>query len=157
MKGNKVIISKLNQLLTQELTAMDIYFLHSRIYQDYGLTKLFERISHEMTDETTHAALLIERILFLEGMPELGTRAPYKLTTDVKEMIQVELGYEYDNCKLLKEVIATCEKENDFGTREIVLQLLKDTEEDHINWLETQLKLIAAVGIERYLQTSSEK
>ncbi|EQC44033.1 bacterioferritin [Bacteriovorax sp. Seq25_V] len=156
MKGNKTIISKLNQLLTQELTAMDIYFLHSRIYQDYGLTKLFERINHEMTDETGHASLLMERILFLEGMPELGTRAPYTLTTDVKEMIQVELNYEYENSKLLKEVIATCEAEKDFGTREIIMTLLKDTEEDHINWLETQLGLIDKIGIERYLQSASQ-
>lgn len=154
MKGNQEIINKLNELLTHELTAMDIYFLHSRIYQDKGLSALYERINHEMSDETIHASLLMERILFLEGTPTLGARLPYKLSTDVKEMIEVELKYEYDVCDQLKQLIPLCEKERDFGTRDILMKLLSDTEEDHINWLEIQLKLISSIGIDRYLQSN---
>lgn len=156
MKGNQQIIDKLNELLTHELTAMDIYFLHSRIYQDMGLPALFERINHEMSDETNHASLIMERILFLEGVPHLGARLPYKLTTNIEEMISVELKYEIDVCNGLKEAIVLCEKNADFGTREVLMQLLSDTEEDHINWLEVQLKLIKSIGLERYLQSNSK-
>lgn len=155
MKGKSQIIDKLNHLLTHEITAMDIYFLHSRIYQDMGLTKLYERINHEMTDETNHASLLMERILFLEGVPHLGARLPYKLTTNVEEMIGVELQYEIDVCNTLKDAIKLCETENDFGTREVLMQLLSDTEDDHINWLEIQLKLIKSIGLERYIQSNA--
>lgn len=154
MKGNKEVIDILNELLTLELTAMDVYFLHSRIYQDLGLNALYERINHEMSDETLHASMLMERILFLEGTPHIGARAPFKLSTDVKEMIEIELQYEIEDCQKLKDAIALCEKNADFGSRDILMTLLSDTEDDHINWLEIQLKLIKSIGIERYLQSN---
>lgn len=156
MKGNQEVIDIFNELLTQELSAIDLYFLHSRLFQDMGLTKLFERINHEKDDETIHASKIIERIIFLEGMPELGTRIPYKPSRDVKKLISDELDYEIANSKKLKEAIALCEKHHDFVSRDMLLQLLSDTENDHIDWLETQLSLIEKVGIENYLQTASE-
>jgi bacterioferritin len=156
MKGNNKVINTLNELLTGELTAMDIYFIHSRIYHDHGLIKLFTRIDHEMQDETNHASQLIERILFLEGTPNLGQRRAFSATTDVKEMLQVELDYEIENAKELKSAIKLCEAESDFVTRDILIQLLKDTEGDHIDWLETQLGLITKIGLNNYLQSASE-
>ena len=157
MKGNQKIIKVLNDLLTGELTAMDIYFLHSRIYHDQGLGKLFTRIDHEMQDETNHASQLIERILFLEGQPILGQRRPYKSSTDVKVMLQDELDYELENSNELKSAIKLCEEESDYVTRDILLQLLKDTEGDHIDWLETQVGLIEKIGKENYLQSASQE
>ncbi|WP_416885148.1 bacterioferritin, partial [Marinospirillum sp.] len=117
MKGNKKIIAALNKLLAGELTAMDQYFIHSRMYQDWGLNKLFERIDHEFDDEKGHAAALIERILFLEGTPDLVTREPIKVGKDVKEMLENDLALEYAVVRDLKEVMALCEKEQDYQTR----------------------------------------
>ncbi|EPZ50947.1 bacterioferritin [Bacteriovorax sp. BAL6_X] len=156
MKGNQDVINIFNKLLTQELSAIDLYFLHSRLFQDMGLTKLFERIDHEKDDETIHATKLIERIIFLEGLPELGTRLPYKPSRDVKQLISDELQYEVENSKLLREAIAICESVNDYVSRDILLELLSDTENDHIDWLETQLSLIDKIGLQNYLQTASE-
>ena len=156
MKGNQEVIKVFNELLTQELSAIDLYFLHSRLFQDMGLTKLFERIDHEKDDEMIHATMLIERIIFLEGLPELGTRLPYKPSRDVKMLITDELNYELDNSKVLRKAIALCESVQDFVSRDILLKLLSDTESDHIDWLETQLSLIDKIGIENYLQTASE-
>ncbi|OUR95463.1 bacterioferritin [Halobacteriovorax marinus] len=155
MKGNTKIINVLNELLTGEITAMDIYFLHSRIYQDQGLEKLYTRINHEMQDETNHASLLMERILFLEGEANLSQRKPFKVSNDVKEMIRFELDYELENARELKDAIKLCEAETDFVSRDLLSQLLRDTESDHIYWLEIQLELIEKVGIQNYLQSAS--
>lgn len=156
MKGNQQVIDMFNELLTQELSAIDLYFLHSRLFQDMGLTKLFERIDHEKDDETIHATKLIERIIFLDGMPELGTRLPYKPSRDVKQLLTDELNYEIENSKMLRKAIGLCEEHKDYVSRDLLLGLLSDTENDHIDWLETQLSLIEKVGIENYLQTASE-
>ncbi len=157
MKGNQQVIDIFNELLTQELSAIDLYFLHSRLFQDMGLTKLFERINHEKDDETIHATILIERIIFLEGLPELGNRLPYKPVRDVKSLLEDELRYEVENSKMLRKAIALCEDKKDFVSRDLLLKLLSDTENDHIDWLETQLSLIEKIGIENYLQTASEQ
>jgi len=153
LKGNKNVIGTLNTLLTNELSAADQYFIHSRIYQDWGLEKLFERIKHESEEELEHAAALVERILFLEGSPDVASREALNIGKDVATMLKNDLAVEYDVGRQLKDAIALCEKEKDFQTREILEVLLKDTEEDHTYWIEQQLGLIDKLGIENYLQS----
>ena len=153
MKGNTNIIAALNTLLASELSAMDQYFIHSEMYQDWGLNKLYERIGHEFEDEKGHAKQLIGRILFLEGTPDLATRDAIHVGKDVPEMLQNDLQLEYDVAAALKRVIKLCEQEQDYQTREILEQLLDDTEDDHAYWLEKQLGLIKLIGLPNYLQS----
>jgi len=153
MKGNPTIISALNGLLAYELAAMDQYFIHSEMYADWGLTKLHERIAHEFDDEKGHAKLLIERILFLEGIPNMVNRDGLSIGSDVPSMIQSDLNVEYAVAKGLKEAIKLCESEKDYVSREILEKLLDDTERDHAYWLEQQLGLIQKVGLQNYLQS----
>ncbi|WP_372834412.1 bacterioferritin [Pontibacterium sp.] len=153
MKGNTKVVSILNELLAGELTAMDQYFIHSRMYQDWGLEKLYERINHEFDDEKGHAANLIERILFLEGTPDLSKRSGLKVGKDVPEMLENDLQLEYSVDKALKAAIQLCETEQDYQSREILEQMLADTVEDHAYWLEKQLGLIQKVGLPNYLQS----
>ncbi len=151
MKGKQTIIDALNGLLAAELAAMDQYFLHSEMYADWGLTKLYERIAHEFDDEKGHAKQLIERILFLEGQPDIHTRTPVRIGRDVEEMLANDLQLEYEVGDALKETMALCERERDFQTRNVLLGLLADTEEDHAYWLEQQLRLIKMLGKPNYL------
>ena len=153
MKGNAHIIDILNTLLETELTSVDQYFIHSRMYEDWGLTKLYERIGHEMQDELGHADLLIRRILFLEGTPDLSKRQPMKVGKDVKEMLSNDLQLEYEVADALKKAIAECERASDYETRAILVKMLEDTEEDHAYWLEKQLRLIDAIGLQNYQQS----
>lgn len=153
MKGNPQVIEKLNELLAGELSAMDQYFVHSRMYQDWGLSKLFERIDHEFEDEKQHAAALIERILFLEGCPDMVTRIPLHIGNDVPSMLQNDLDLEYQVVTDLREVMALCESVKDYVTRDILLKMLDDTEEDHAHWLEQQLGLIRRIGLQNYIQS----
>ena len=141
----------MNGLLAAELTAMDQYFVHSRMYADWGLVKLHERLAHEFDDEKGHAEALIERILFLEGIPDLSTREPLKVGKDVPSMLENDLALEYSVAGSLKEAISLCEKERDFQTRQVLDKLLEDTEMDHAYWLEQQLGLIERMGLENYL------
>jgi bacterioferritin len=153
MKGNAKVIDALNRLLANELTAMDQYFIHSRMYQDWGLNKLFERIDHEFNDEKDHASALIERILFLEGTPDMATREGIAVGKDVPSMLQNDLDLEYGVQKLLKDTIKLCEQEQDYVSRDMLTTLLKDTEDDHAYWLEQQLRLIKLMGLPNYLQS----
>lgn len=153
MKGNAKVIDALNELLSLELTAMDQYFIHSRMYDDWGLSKLFERIDHEFDDEKAHAAALIERILFLEGTPNMVKREPLLIGETVPEMLKNDLKVEYQVDKDLKDAIVLCEKEKDFQSRAVLQQLLEDTEMDHAYWLEKQLGLIDKLGLPNYLQS----
>jgi bacterioferritin len=153
MKGNKKVLDTLNTLLAGELAAMDQYFIHSRMYQDWGLDKLYERIDHEFDDEKGHAAALIERILFLEGTPDMTQRSGLKIGKDVPQMLKNDLQLEYDVDKALKDAIKLCEAQQDYQSREILEQMLADTEEDHAYWLEKQLGLIDKVGLQNYLQS----
>jgi bacterioferritin len=153
MKGNAKVIDALNGLLAFELAAMDQYFIHSRMYHDWGLTKLFERIDHETDDEKGHASLLIERILFLEGVPDMVTRDGLKIGSTVPEMLESDLRVEYAVDEALKDAMALCEAEKDFVTRNMLQTLIDDTESDHAFWLEQQLRLIKMVGLENYLQS----
>ena len=153
MKGSKTVIDALNSLLAMELAAMDQYFIHASMYEDWGLTKLHERIAHEFEDEKGHAAALIERMLFLEGRPDMTQRDGFKVGKDVREMLESDLRVEYAVDELLKQVIALCEEEKDFVTRATLVTLLDDTEMDHAYWLEQQLGLIDRMGLENYTQS----
>ena len=153
MKGNPQVIEQLQKLLRNELAARDQYFTHSRMYHDWGLTKLYERINHEMHDETEHADNLIKRILFLEVTPDLSEQGSLKIGSTVPEMLQNDLDLEYQVIKEIKDAIAICEQEKDYQTREILQVILGDTEEDHAYWLEQQLRLIKLIGLPNYLQS----
>ena len=153
MKGDAKVIEHLNKLLAGELTAIDQYFTHSRMYQNWGLNKLYERIEHERTDEVGHAETLIKRILFLEGTPNLAVREPLRIGKDTPAMLKNDLALELSVIAALKEAIAYCETAHDFQTREILEQMLEDTEEDHAHWLEKQLWLIEKTGLQNYLQS----
>lgn len=153
MKGQPDVIAALNRLLASELSAMDQYFTHSEMYRNWGLEKLYERIHHEFDDEKGHATALIERILFLEGTPDLVTRDPIHIGADVPAMLQSDLQLEYDVATALRKVIALCEQHQDYQTREILEKLLDDTEDDHAYWLEKQLRLIGLIGLPNYLQS----
>jgi len=153
MKGNQRVIDALNGLLALELAAMDQYFIHSRMYDDWGLQKLFERIAHEFDDEKGHAAALIERMLFLEGTPDMTKRDGFKVGTDVPSMLESDLRVEYEVGDKLKAAIKVCEEEQDYVSREILEKLLDDTEVDHAYWLEKQLGLIKKIGLQNYLQS----
>ncbi len=156
MKGSQRIIDAMNSLLGAELAAMDQYLVHSKMYEDWGLTKLFERLAHEFDDEKGHAIALIERILFLEGVPDLSTREGVNVGKTVPEMLRYDLDLEYAVADALKEAIHLCESERDFETRQVLEQLLADTEMDHAYWLEQQLGLIDKLGLENYLQSQTQ-
>jgi len=155
MKGKKQVIDCLNELLTDELSAADQYFAHSRMYEDWGLQKLYERIAHEREDELAHADEIIKRILFLEGTPNVAKRNKISIGKTVPQMLQNDLDYELAVIKKLKAAIAVCEAEQDYQTRNILRENLAETEEDHTYWLEQQLGLIEKVGLENYLQSAT--
>lgn len=153
MKGSPLVIEQLQKLLASELSAIDQYFIHSRMYEDWGFSKLYERTSHETEEEKEHADRLIRRMLFLEAQPDLSRRDPLNVGNDVPSMLRNDLQLEYDVAAALKAAMACCEAERDFNTRDILLTLLKDTEEDHAWWLERQLGLIDRMGLQNYLQS----
>jgi bacterioferritin len=153
MKGNASVIEQLQRLLASELAAIDQYFIHSRMYEDWGLRKLYERIDHETDEEKQHADKLIKRMLFLEATPDLSRRDGLHVGADVPSMLKNDLQLEYEVAQALKEAMACCEAERDYQTREILRQLLVDTEEDHAHWLEQQIGLIEKVGLQNYLQS----
>ncbi len=153
MKGNSQVIEQLNELLAGELTAIDQYFIHSRMYENWGFSKLYERIAHEVQDETAHADALIKRILFLEGTPDLSKREPLKVGANVTDMLKNDLELELKVIASLRSVIVFCESVRDYQTREILQGMLTDTEDDHTYWLEQQLGLIDRIGLQNYLQS----
>ncbi|MCG9756331.1 bacterioferritin [Shewanella insulae] len=153
MKGNQEVIDTLNKLLTGELSAMDQYFVHGLMYEDWGLDELHERISHESDDEREHAKKLVQRILFLEGTPDVASREALNIGKDPQEMLQNDLNYEYLVAANLREAIALCEEKQDYVSRELLEVLLEETESDHMYWLEKQLGLIDKVGLQNYLQS----
>lgn len=155
MKGNKKVIGALNGLLTHEMSAADQYFIHSRMYEDWGLAELYERLKHEQEEELEHASRLVERILFLEGVPDVAARDALKIGSDVKSMMANDLDYELYVGAELKKVIKLCESEQDYVSRDILVGLLKDTEDDHTYWLEKQLGLIEKMGLENYIQSKA--
>jgi len=152
MKGDKKVIEYLNKALKNELSAINQYFLHARMYKNWGLEKLNEIEYHESIDEMKHADMLIERILFLEGLPNLQDIGKIFIGENPKEMLECDLKMELLAVPDLKEAIAYCETVSDYISRELFENIL-DNEEEHIDWLETQFERIERVGMENYLQS----
>jgi bacterioferritin len=153
MQGNPQIIETLNALLTGELTAVDQYLLHGEVYADMGLTGLAEKSLHESDHERQHARAIMQRILFIEGTPDVSKRDPMQTGSTVVEMLEADLALEYHVTGELKKAIAACEAAQDYVTREMLVIQLDDTEMDHAYWLEQQLRLIKLVGLPNYLQS----
>jgi bacterioferritin len=152
MKGNPDVIACLKELLRGELAARDQYFIHSRRYEDQGLFALYERLNHEMEEETQHADALLRRILFLGGDPDMRPHV-FEPGVTVEEMLQKDLDTEYSVRDNLAAGMKLCEQHQDYVSRDMLLVQLKDTEEDHAWWLEQQLGLIKRIGLALY-QTS---
>lgn len=153
MKGDKKIIEILNELLAGELTAVDQYLIHGEMYADMGFAQLAEKSLHESDHERQHARALIQRILFLEGKPDLSKRNGLAIGKSVPDMLKSDLALEYHVVGELKKAIAACEKAQDYVTREMLRVQLEDTEMDHAYWLEQQIRLIGLVGLENYQQS----
>lgn len=152
MQGNPKVIEALTHLLRGELAARDQYFYHSRRYEDLGLKKLYERLNHEMEEETQHADDILRRLFMIEGKPDMR---PLEFTpgNDVPEMLQKDLDTEIEVRDRLRNAMRLCETEGDYVSRDMLLRQLIDTEEDHAYWLEQQLGLIQKIGLENYTQS----
>ncbi len=152
MKGDPKVIQYLNSALKQELTSTNQYFLHAKMFRNLGLPKLHDHERAESIDEMKHADALIERILFLEGLPNLQDLGKLLIGQTVPEMLKCDLDLEFAARPLYIEAIAYCETTQDYISRELLEDIL-ESEEEHIDWLETQLDLIGAVGLQNYLQS----
>ncbi len=151
MHGNTKVINCLNHLLGGELAARDQYFIHSLMYAEWGYHRLHAHSNHESDHEREHAELLIRRILMLEGTP-ISAPATVNIGTDVQAMLKNDLAVEYEVRENLKAAIKLCEEKQDYVSRDMLIQQLVDTEEDHAHWLEQQLHQIDAMGLKNYLQ-----
>ncbi|MFZ5657270.1 MAG: bacterioferritin [Pseudomonadota bacterium] len=152
MKGDPKVIEFLNRALYNELTAINQYFLHAKMLKNWGLKELAEHEYHESIDEMKHADKLSERILFLDGLPNFQALGKLRIGEDPREVLNADLALEYEALPLLREAIAYCEQVNDYVSRKLFADIL-ESEEEHIDWIETQLALMDRLGDPLYLQS----
>ncbi|MGB3379381.1 bacterioferritin [Allopontixanthobacter sediminis] len=155
MKGDAKVIEYLNKALTNELTAINQYWLHYRVLDNWGVHKLAEYERHESIDEMKHADTLAERILFLDGLPNFQAIHKLKVGETVEEILRADLAVEHEAIPLLKDAIEYCESVRDYVTREILARIL-ESEEEHVDFLEKQFDMIARMGLENYVQLQSK-
>jgi bacterioferritin len=154
MKGDPTVIAYLNGALKNELTAINQYFLHSRILKDWGVSELAKKEHHESIEEMHHADWLIERILFLGGLPNLQDLGKLRIGESVEEILRCDLELEHVAIPYLKDGIAACESVRDYTSRDVLRRILEN-EEEHVNWLEAQFSLIEKMGIQNFIQLQS--
>ncbi len=155
MKGDPTVIDFLNKALTNELTAINQYWLHYRVLADWGVHKLAEYERHESIDEMKHADVLAERVLFLGGLPNFQAIHRLKVGETVEEILRADLAMEHEAIPLLRDAIEHCEKVRDYVTREIFARIL-ESEEEHVDFLETQFDMIERMGLQNYVQLQSK-
>jgi bacterioferritin len=155
MQGDAQVIDFLNKALLNELTAVNQYWLHYRMLDNWGIKKLAEYERHESIDEMKHADKLAERILFLEGLPNFQSIGRLKIGENIEEILKADLAVEHEAIPLLKEAIAHCEAVRDYVSRDLFSEIL-DNEEEHVDFLETQFEMIARMGLQNYVQLQSE-
>lgn len=151
MHGHPKVLSKLNEVLTFELTSINQYFLHARIYKNWGLQALNDACYKKSIKDMKQADQLIERILMLEGLPNLQALGKLRIGEDTEEMLQCDKDFQHEQLPLLRDVIALCEAEQDYVTRDMITEILQ-YEEEHLDWLETQQHQISVMGLANYLQ-----
>ena len=156
MQGDKAVIAALNEVLTTELTSINQFFLHARMYKNWGLEKLNEQSYKKSIKDMKQADSLIERILFLEGLPNLQRLGKLYIGEQTPEMLQCDMDFELEQIPLLKQTINLCEQKQDYVSRDLLEDILT-YEEDYVDWLETQHYQIGALGLENYLQTQIEE
>jgi bacterioferritin len=152
MKGDSKVIKYLNKALKNELVAINQYFLHARMFENWGLNELNEKEYEESIDEMKHADALIKRILFLEGLPNLQDIGKIQVGENTEEIMRCDLAVELEAVPVLREAIEYCEQARDYVSRELFEDILA-SEEEHMDWLETQLELIEKVGLQNYQQS----
>ena len=149
------VIVHLNQVLRNELTAINQYFLHAKMFEDWGMQRIAAHEREESIDEMKHADVLMERILFLEGLPNLQDLGKLYIGQDVKEILECDLKLELEAIPMLRDAIAHCEQAGDYVSRQLFRDILS-SEEEHVDWIETQLDLIAKTGVENYIQSQMQ-
>jgi bacterioferritin len=155
MRGDAKVIEFLNAVLKGELTAINQYWLHYRLLDNWGVKKLASHARHESIDEMKHADRLVERILFLDGLPNLQSLGRLRIGETVEEVLKADLELEHEALALLREAVIHCENVRDFGSRELFVDIL-EAEEEHVDFIETQFALIERTGIQNYIQLNSE-